>query len=475
MALPETKAIPFGGEQSGIDELAGANPAFVNALLDRGNVIRARPGIMALADFPAIPPSRRPVTMIASFGRRIIYTTNDGSVFAWRGPNDVVPLSFSDESRLQHYMTPTWASSGENIFVVVAGGVPQKISASLVSSRLGGDPPAATGVCILTRRIVLAQAGTGNFPWSGILEGGAEDWDLGMEFREAEAKADNLVTVSAAARELYAFGEETVEAYAPDENDTFSPTAALEVGLLAARSLVRWYHQHAWLSDQQQIVMSDCHTFDDDSLISRDIQNQLDQLNVTDDCWSFRMLLGQHDCLTWVFPTEGRVFAYDMTSKAWSQWHGMLGGRMGAWRPTAAYYWREAGIYLVGLPNGMLAQLTFDAHTDLGDSILWRARSGFVTHGSLQPKSPLQVHMQFRRGEATSGDSAVDVSWRDDLGEWAPKLRYPLGTAGDVQPTIEITPAGAPYAQRQWEVSSTAADARAMISARELYHTEGVA
>lgn len=469
----EIKPIPFGGLESGLDELAGATPSFTNAIIDRANVIRARPGIAALANFPARPPSTRPVTMIAAFGQQIIYVTDDGNIFAWKASGEVVQLSHDANSRLDGNMVPTWAASGD-LFVIVAGGAPQKISPALVSSRLGGNPPKATGVVILTRRIVLSQRDSGVFYWSGILPTGADFWDVGIEFREAEAKADNLVTLSAAARELYAFGTDTVEAYAPDETDTFSPTAALEVGLLAPRSVVRWYHQHAWLTDQQQLVMSDCHTFDDKSLISREIQNQLDGLAIVNDCWAFRMLLGQHDCLTWVFPTEGRLFAYDMTSESWSQWHGWNQGRVGPWRPTAAFYWREAGIYLVGLANGTLAQLTFDAHTDLGDPIYWQARSGFVNHGVLQPKSPLQVHMQFRRGEATSEESAVDITWRDDLGDFAPKLRFPLGTAGDVQPTIEVTPAGAPYVQRQWEVSSTAADARALIGAREMYHTEEV-
>jgi hypothetical protein len=187
------------------------------------------------------------------------------------------------------------------------------------------------------------------------------------------------------------------------------------------------------------------------------------------------MDLGPHDCLVYVFPTEGRVFAYDVSTKTWSQWYGWTAGRLGGWAPTAHYYWRAKNLHLVGLANGTIAQLTLSAHTDLGLPIYWRARTGFVDHGVSQPKEPLQAHLQFRRGQAESDDSAVDVTWRDDLGPFAAPLRQSLGTAGDVQPTIEVTPCGAPYRQRQWEVSSTAEDAIALVSARETYNVlEGV-
>ena len=93
-----------------------------------------------------------------------------------------------------------------------------------------------------------------------------------------------------------------------------------------------------------------------------------------------------------------------------------------------------------------------------------------------QPKAPLQAHLQFRRGQASSSESAVEVTWRDDMGAFVPALRFSLGEPGDIaEPTVEITPAGAPYRQREWEVWSTAADAIALTSARETYDVLEVA
>jgi hypothetical protein len=478
--MPTVKDIPFQGEDSGFDELAGPAPYFTNALVDNANVIRARPGITVWSDFPAAPPSTRPVTMITSFGDKLIYTTDDGQLFAWTGAGTVIALSAGGGDSLLDIrgdvrpMRPVAVAKGSAIFVAIAGGVPQKLSPGLVSESLGGGAPEGSAVVYIARRLVISGA-NGLFYWSGILDADVEFWDTGIEFREAEASPDDLVTLSAASRYLCAFGTDSVEVYAPDENATFAPVAALEVGCGAARSVFRYYGQHAWLDDKRQFILSSCQSFTENDVISDDIQTQLENLTTTDDCWGFRMALSQHDCLTFVFPTEGRVFAFDVASKTWSQWYGWTAGRLGPWAPTAVYFWRARNMYLVGLANGTIAQLSFSAYTDLGAPIYWRARTGFVDHGVSQPKAPLQAHLQFRRGQATSDESAVNITWRDDLGGFAPALRQSLGTAGDVEPTIEVTPCGAPYRQRQWEVSSTAEDAIAMVSARETFDLlEGV-
>ena len=83
--MSEVKTIPFGGEQSGLDGFAGATPFFTNALMDKASVIRARPGLAAWSDFPAVPPSIRPVTMMQSFGDRLVYATDDGKLSPGRG------------------------------------------------------------------------------------------------------------------------------------------------------------------------------------------------------------------------------------------------------------------------------------------------------------------------------------------------------------------------------------------------------
>lgn len=473
--MSNVKDIPFNAEQSGLDELAGATPFFTNALVDKANVVRARPGITAWGDFPVDAPSTRPVTSMATFGDSLIYTTDDGRVFAWTGGH-VAQLSLGGGvDTIDGALRPVSASKGSTIFVLAAGGAPQKVTPGLVSDRLGGSPPNSNGVVIIARRIVFCAADTGVFFWSGVLDIDFEFYDTGIEFREAEARADNLVTLSAAARELYAFGEETVEAYMPDENETFSPVAAIEAGLGASRSVFRWHGLHAWLDDRRQFVLSDCHSFDENSIISSEIQNQVDKLATVADTWGFRLKLGPHDLLTWVMPTEGRVFAYDQTTKGWSQWYGWTAGRLGPWAPTSFFFWRERGLHLVGLANGQIAQLSFSAYTDLGDPIFWRARTGFVDHGVSQRKAPLMAHFQFRRGEAQSEESAVDITWRDDLGGFQPALRQTLGTAGDVEPTVEVCPVGASYRQREWQVSSTAEDAIAMTAARETFDVlEGV-
>jgi hypothetical protein len=354
--MSDVKDIPFTGEASGWEELAGAAPYFTNALVDKRNVVRARPGITAWGQFPASPPSTGAVTMMVAFNGRLVYTTADGSVFAYN-PDDqsVMSLSLSGGNTLvEGSLRPMAATSG-TACIIVAGGLPQKVSAGFVASKLGGSPPEATGVVILTRRVVLSKPNSGEFDWSGVLDTGLETWDDALEFQEAEAKSDDLVTVSAATRELYLFGTETLETHAPDPDSTFAPTNAIEVGCIAPRGITRWHNLHAWIDDRKQIVLTDGHAFNDSSIVSRDIQNQLDGLTTLGDAFAFRVKLGPHDCLCWSLPTEGRLFALEMATKTWSQWYGWTTGRLGPWAPTSFYFWREQGLHLVGLANGTIA------------------------------------------------------------------------------------------------------------------------
>jgi hypothetical protein len=472
----ETKDIPFTGQASGLDELSGAASKFQNVRRDVAGVVRSRPGVRAWPRFPADVPSTAPVTMVGVFDGKVIYVTEGGELFAWQGDGvPVMALSLGGgDTLLDGTMRPEMVTSG-SVCVIVADGAPQKVSAGLLSQRLGGSPPSCFSAAIIARRLVLASA-DGIFYWSGILDIGVETWDTEVEFRAADAKQDPLVSLRASSRELWAWGTETLQVYSPEADSigfNFSPTSTLDVGNLAARSVINWRNLNAWLDDQHQFVISDGRAFDNANILSSPMMTAtIKGLGVVNDCWGFREQLGAHDCLVWVFPTEGRVFLYDMSSKAWGESTGYLAGRRSGWMPTAAFNWIEQKTHLVGSSDGRLNELTFDAHGDMGDPILSVARSGFIDRGVMEPKLSHRAFFQFRRGEAQSEDSAVSVRFRDDLGGFGPATVMPLGTAGDSQPVVEIAPVGEPYRQREWEVSWSAEDAVSMTAAKETYEVQ---
>jgi hypothetical protein len=459
------RELTFEGQQSGWDELGGSAPAFRNCVVHSPDGIRARPGIRAWAEWPASVPSTAPVVAMAPFGDALLYVTDDGAgtrdVFAWRA-GSVIALSSAADQRIDGSLRPTIATT-RSWAIITGGGVPQKITTGLVSSRLGGGPPNAADISTLTQYLVLvANDLSGLFFWDIPGDGGIEIWETDLDFREAEARPDPLVACADTTRELWMFGTQTTQIFVPDENEAFTPGPAIEDGCLALHSPIKQGDRMAWLANGRRFLVSDSGKPLD--LGDQGMAADFKKLVTVSDCWGFRLVMGNFDFLVWVFPTEGRTFAFEAKKGVWSEWRGWRDGRWQPWIPTSYTFWEEKNIHLVGLADGSIAELSLDANTDNGDTIRCIARGGFQrvpTDASTIQARDLQLQL---RALNDSGDGTIDVRWRDGLGRFIRPLRKSFTAR---QPTVIISPAGAPYQQRQYEFAWDAESAVYLASATE--------
>lgn len=463
------KPIRFNaGDASGLDELAGAG-RLINALVDKADCVRARPGVEAWADFPTPTDTSAITGMIPAFGG-LVFTTAGENIFVWRTSGQVLDLSNGVSTRkLAGTARPSFAL-GRNMLIIANGAEPQKVDNGLASARLGGSPPDFSEVVITSRRVIgLAANDSGLIYWSDAGETALETYDTGNEFREAESRADPAIALRESKRELFVFGTETTQVFYPDEIETFTPTATIDVGCSARQSVVRYEDEFAWLDDKGRFVMSNGRQVTEESVISSPfITRTLEDLSTVSDCWSYRQRIGPHDLLVWTFPTDGRAFAFDMTTRLWAEFLGFTDGNYSPYLPTSYVYWPGYKLHLVGMPDGTIAKLSLDAHTDRGDVLKCTARTGFNDYGESRHKDPLVATFVFRRGEAASASSSVYVRWRDDLGGYCQPIKMPLGTAGETNdPAVEVRPAGQPYRQREYELEWTADEAFLMAKAYE--------
>lgn len=476
--MSEVDDIPLDtGQQSGADELSGATPSFVNALVigssggERPRGVRSRPGIREWSDLPVVS-STSPVVAMSYLGGRFIYVTDDGAgtrkAFGIDAATCIDMSLAGGDSLINGDASITLVTWREYAFA--AGGAdPQKFSRGLVSSRLGGSPPAAADLCVVAQRLVIVSPDEfGLFFWNSLPgEPSVEGFDQSLDFREAEARPDRLIACREGVRELFMFGETTTQVFAPDPSEIFSPSRALDIGCVAKRSVLRVDQRMAWLADNSRIVLSDGGEFN--VLSDLGIASTLKEIATTSDAWAFRCVIGAHDLLAWVFPTDGRTFAFDQKSGVWSEWRrkSAATGRWMPWAPTSYLYVESIRKHLVGMPDGTIAELTLDAHTDLGDPIGWSIRTGFreVT----KRRHAVEARFVARRGEAASATSSVSVRWRDDLGAFSQAIDCPLGVPGDYEADLVVSPAGSPYRRRQWELSGSADDAYLIAGAKETF------
>jgi hypothetical protein len=470
-----TKPIPFVNQQeSAYDALAGGSPASLNVVVDAKGTVRRRPGLATYAEAPAgavdasgiaglyCPVGRDLYAVGADGAERPIYRVASGGAVQLTG----------DRSGVRGTGRPTFAET-EMLLVVAGGNRPQKVVlADNTSSRLGGSPPnGATHVVANASRLLLNDPR--EYPtwvrYSGVATGaityaGHEQWTQGVGLAgniSAESRPDRVVAVGEINNEVVAFGATSVQQFAPDPVSDYSPTATREYGCIAPYSPVRVDGSYGWLDDRRRFVIGDGRNVEP---ISTPIQTEIDALAVVDDCFGYRILTSRVDALVWTFPAERRTFAYQKGS-GWGVW---TSGGLGRWNVNAHFLRQDTHTNVVGLLDGRICRVAEGVDTDLGDPILARVTTGFLSRDTDNRKHCEGIRLLLRRDAAVGGTSLL-VEWRDEPdGSWEGPLEVLMDRATERSPVVDFRSLGT-YRQRQWRFTFSGSDDLSLISATETY------
>lgn len=456
-------AIPYAASlASGVEELAGgeAIPLSVNVLVDQGNAIRTRPGISSYQGGAGVGS----IVGIFVWKQYVIYVTADRKLWAFTFPSTLYSLSDSTATtQLDGSLRPTFAETASMV-IVAGGGAPQKWTGAGLSARLGGSPSNATHVAALGSRIVLNQYAPGGlFFWSAL--GDPESWPT-SNYQEAEARPDPVQALHDNARELWVFGKETVQIFAvsPDPLFPYATTITLNTGMGAPYSGIQTDDGYAWLDDRRRFLSGK-----GADVLSAGIAKTLSGLTTVSDCWGFRARIDAYDLLVWVFPTEGKAFAYESGGKRWSHWRGYSAGDYAA-LPVGAYaYWSEQNIHLVGDTGGSgVAKLDTTAGSDLGAVLKAEVQTGAIDQGSPNRKHCQRVTYTIRRGQGAS-NASFEVRHRNDLGAWSDWRQHTLGAPGDYDPIVQDYGAMGVYRKREHAFRYSGTDVFSMAEAMEYF------
>lgn len=451
--------IPFSdGLASGLDELSGVGESiFVNFLPDTTGALSVRPGIRAWSGFPGAQVAS-PVIGIFPWRTFVIHVTADRQLWALNSGGAIQALSDTTDSAttLDGSLTPVFTFDSERM-VVTGGGQPQQWTGAGLSSRLAptakmpdGSPLAFTHIAYIAQRLVANNFNnSGYFQWTDPGPGNHTTWPLvGAYFAEAEAAPDPNLALWTNANELAVFGATTMQVFLPDPVTAFAAGASVNVGCGAPYSVIPTDGDFAWLDDHHRFVSSDGRAFK--VLSTPNIANDIMQPEfVVADCQGYRIPIGLWDLLLWVFPTEKRGFCYDRTAQKWVGEFRSLdaNGEWTSFAPTSYAYYPAQNIHLVGMPDGTIAELTFEANDDLGHPLKAVSRTAFQSRGTFMRKNCQRASLQFRGPMPPTSSQVVELRYRDDLGQFRPVTRWTPGS----QPYAEKYSLGM-YRQRQWEI-----------------------
>jgi hypothetical protein len=392
----------------------------------------------------------------------VLFVTEDRSLWAWEAPGSILDLAFS----LGGTGRPVWTYDQQRV-VVTGGGMPAKwegvgAATDLASGEImpDGSPLALTHIAYINEQFAgNDNNNSGVFQWTRPGPGGHASWPVvGAFYAEAAASADPLVALYANANEVFAFGTESTQVFAPDPSVGFAVAASQAVGCAAPFSVINTDTAFAWLDNDKRLIESAGREFKvlSSPVMAKDIAN----LAVISDCWGARIKFETWDLLVWSFPTEKRSIYFDRISSKWGEFRSTdADGEWIAWLPQSYVYTGTfapaKNKHLVGLSDGTIGELTMSATTDMGLTLRGISRTGFLDGGSLNRKTCQRVDFQLRRDQAvgsTTTDPRVEYRYRDALGTWSQSDFLALG--GSYQPVVTKWAKGQ-FRQRQHEISFT--------------------
>lgn len=465
--------IPFTNQQaSGVEALAGAGVVSMNVVVDPSGTVTRRPGISQY--------SVAPESVVNAAGIEGLFATDDGRLLAIsKSPGKVLYEIQGGTARvvfsgLPGDDRPIFAQA--EMFVAIAGGreIYKYIRTPRTAEPLGGTPPLASHVIAHASRL-LANDVLVNLTavrYSSTFLGstdysGAENWSFAPPagYITAEARPDNVVAVHENTNNVFVFGQGTLQVYGPDASAVYLPEATREYGCGAPYSVIKADQTFAWLDQFQRFVISDGRSI---KVISDPIAKTLDEIDTYSDCYGYRVMTGNVDCLVWTFPTDGRTFVYQ-TGSGWGQWSGWTPGTTGfaPFGVLSHHLRQDTNVNVVGTTDGFIGELTSEALTDLGTPIKAYVETGYVSRGTDQKKHCQCVRFAFRRGTVTGGTGPhAFFSYRDQPGPWEPSIPIDLGRSGDTHPVLEFRSLGT-YRRRQWRFEFTGTEELVLVSASE--------
>lgn len=296
------------------------------------------------------------------------------------------------------------------------------------------DFPAPNSVTWLDQYFIVDKVLSGRFYISAL--GDPTNWDA-LDFANAEGNPDNLVRIVTDHGELIPFGDVTSEFWGDSGTSDFPfsrlGSAVVEWGLAARESLTKFENSLMFLGRNRmgecQVVLLNGYT--PTPVGGQDFLDAINKYATVNDATAFSYMNNGHPFYQINFPTAGKSWLYDGSTKAW--------GEVGA---DGARHRANMGIFFINRmivadwENGRLYVLDKNSYSDNGVSISRQIVSRHIISEDYLPISQLWLDMEEGVGLVSGQGSNPQVSLEisEDRGHtWTTPIWRSFGKMGDFQ------------------------------------------
>lgn len=273
---------------------------------------------------------------------------------------------------------------------------------------------------------VLNRPGTGQFYLSNLNDG--RDY-LGTDIATAEGAPDNIVSVAALGREVWLFGERTIEVWFNTGASGFPferiSGAFVQRGCAARFSVAQDDNTLFWFGDDRTAYRAE--GYRPARISTHAIENAWRQYETISDAFAFIYTDAGHKfwCLT--FPTEDATWVYDIAT---GLWHERKSQGIGRWRVNAYTY--AYGKHLVGdYSANAIGEMSLETFQEYGNEMIAEATAPAI-HADRKLLFHHLLEIHFEAGVGGSTDPQMWLDWSDDGGRTfsARKPARGLGKSG---------------------------------------------
>lgn len=300
------------------------------------------------------------------------------------------------------------ADNGTQILIVDGSSANYYIESNTLSRITDADFPVATATTFQDGYIIVTEKNTGRFYISGLYNLTA--WSA-LDFSTAEGDPDYALRAMSANRELWIFGEETVEAFWNSGNQDFPferiQGGMIEMGIGAAASAVKINGVFYWLSDKQRVVRNVGYQVQ--VISTPTIDYQIATYGDVSDAQGYSCVIEGHIWYVLIFPAAGKTLVFDLTTEYWFEWESYYNkdDTIPFSRHRSNCCMRLGNKEIVGdYENGTLYELDMDTYTDNGEIIRRIRTSQFINKDRLR----VQYHsfeIEFEAGVGLGTETAM--------------------------------------------------------------------
>lgn len=281
----------------------------------------------------------------------------------------------------------------------------------------------------------FATAGDGSFFLSALADGATYD---ALDFASAESAPDDIVRVFVDHRELWLFGESSIEVWynsgAADFPFERISGALMERGCAAKWSVAKADNSVFWLGDD--LIVYRAAGYQPQRISTHAIEYAIKGYSDVSDAFAYSYADEGHTFYALTFPTGKATWVFDASTGLWHERSYYISATGTHTRHRANCYAKAYGKHIVGdYEDGSLYELDLDTYADAGDTIQRIADSPPIHSENLAVfMGKLQVDVESGAG-LTSGqgeDPQAMLQWSDDGGRtWGNEHWRSMGRIGE--------------------------------------------